>query len=64
VFYAQLRAGRHERLLGRAGREPGSERDVLYFVPIVERQVAADYLDLADATLSATVPPRVRAAER
>jgi hypothetical protein len=47
VFDAPLQAGTHELVLARAGPEPGGERDVLYFVTIVEQRLAANYLALA-----------------
>jgi hypothetical protein len=47
VFEAPLQAGTHELALERARREPGGERDVLYFVAIVEKRLAANYLALA-----------------
>jgi hypothetical protein len=49
VFEAPLQAGTHELALERVRGETGGERDVLYFVTIVEKRLAANYLALAGA---------------
>ncbi len=46
VIDMPLREGPHELLLQGSGSDPGGERDILYFVAIVERTHAVDYLDL------------------